>query len=109
MTPDNDSNGPGPWGSRGPRGNDPQGGKPWGQRPGGPQNDDRPDLDSMLRAAQNRFKGAFGGGKSPMGGFSPGMGFGVIIILLLGLWLGTGLYRVQPEEDAVIKTFGKWT
>lgn len=110
MTPDNDSKGPGPWGSRGPQGNNPQGNNPWGQKPGGPQNDDRPDLDSVLKEAQNRLKGAFGGGnKSPAEGFSPGKGLGLLFVLLLALWLGTGLYRVQPEEDAVIKLFGKWT
>ena len=35
--------------------------------------------------------------------------FLIFIIVVLGLWLSTGFYRVLPEENAIILTFGKWT
>ena len=33
----------------------------------------------------------------------------LIAILGLGLWLATGIYKVQPDENALIQRFGKWT
>ena len=112
----------GPWGGRSP-GNDSGGGSgngggdngggnnPWGQRPqgggsGGGQNE--PDLDEMLRQAQDRFKNTFGGKKSqsPM---EPGKAISLLLALLALVWLGSGFYTVQPEEHAVILTFGKLT
>ena len=100
----------GPWG-----GGNQGGGNPWGQRPangpGGSKGpDEDPDLDAVLRQAQDRFKNAFGGGKS--GGAAdmpPAKALGILFIAGIVIWLGTGFYRVQPAEDAVILTFGKWT
>ena len=113
----------GPWGGRGGSndggGNGGGGDKndkpnPWGQRPsnnggggGGGGRDNEPDLDDMLRQAQERFRGTFGGGKRPASDLDPGKAFGIILIILVALWLGTGFYTVQPQEDAVVLTFGK--
>lgn len=105
----------GPWGSppSGGGGNDggnKGGGKnPWGQGPqrgngGGPRGNG-PDLDDMLRQAQNRFRGGMGGGA---GGMPPHKAFFGIVLLLALLWLGTGFYRVEPGEHAVKMTFGAW-
>lgn len=110
----------GPWGGRpgndpgnggsggGNNGGDGNGGgnNPWGQRPRGGGND--PDLDEMLRQAQNKFKNSFGNRK-PQSGMEPGRAFGLLIALLLLVWLGSGFYTVQPEENAAILTFGKKT
>jgi membrane protease subunit HflK len=88
---------------------------PWGQRPqNGKGGDGGDNIDDMLRDAQNRFKNKMGGGG---GGFSAGglpqiqpeKAFLLILAALAFLWLGTGFYRVEPEENAVILTFGKWT
>ncbi len=108
---DNNSKGSGPWGSRN-QNNGQQNNGPWGQKPQGqgPRNEDAPDLDTVIRNAQDRFKGAFRGGKPPAGNpFSSGKSIGFVFLLILVLWLATGFYRVQPQENAVILTFGKWS
>lgn len=109
----------GPWGGRpgndqgGSGGNNNNGGgggnNPWGQRPrggGGGGND--PDLDDMLRQAQDKFKNTFGN-KKPTSSMDPGKAFSILLALLFLVWLGSGFYTVQPEENAAILTFGKLT
>jgi modulator of FtsH protease HflK len=85
----NQSGGGGPWGTGG-------GGQgPWGAggRP--------PDLEDILRKGQDRMKrflpGGFGSGRS------------LIFIVLVGfaLWLATGFYRVEPDEQGIALIFGK--
>lgn len=122
---DNDENmilNNGPWGGNGSGGGNNGGGNggdknPWGQRPSGGNNGD-PDLDAVLRQAQDKFKNAFGdrrngGGGNFGGGHFAGMPphklVGLGILAITALWLSTGFYRVLPEEDAVILTLGKWT
>jgi membrane protease subunit HflK len=92
----------GPWGSR-PSGND-EGDRT--VRPRGSKND-TPDLDNILRNAQDKFRHSLGGG-SP-GTDKPEISVGFLIAALAAIWLGTGLYRVQTSENAVLMTFGKWT
>lgn len=98
----------GPWGGNRPPGggnNNGGGNNPWGQgggKPGGGGRKDGPDLDDMLRQAQNRFRGGMGGNMEPQKAF-----FGILLILAL-IWLGTGFYRVEPGENAVRMTFGAW-
>lgn len=90
MSWDNNSNNNNPWGN--PR-------KPGGGRRGGPE---QPDMDEMWRKAQENLKdvlpGDFGGGRF----------IAIIVLAILGLWLASGLYIVQPGEQAVIQQFGKW-
>ncbi len=105
----------GPWGSRGGSGGsggdqgggNSGGGGGWNQKPSGGRNTD-PDLDDMLRQAQDKFKNTFGG-KRPSGDLDPGKAIFLLLGLLLLLWLGTGFYTVQPQENALILTFGKVT
>jgi len=55
-----------------------------------------PDIDDMLRKAQEALPGNFGGG-------------GVIIlaiIAIIALWAASGFYVVTPGEHAVIQRFG---
>lgn len=66
--------------------------------------DAAPDLDALLRQAQEKFNNIFKPGSSGKAG-----GIGLILAVLLVLWLGTGFYLVKPEENAVLLTFGKWT
>lgn len=106
----------GPWGNRGGSGGNGGGGNggngggnnPWNQRPSGNRGGNDPDLDEMLRQAQNKFRNTFGG-RRPGGDMAPGRAFGILLGLLALLWLATGFYTVQPDEDAVILTFGKLT
>ena len=56
----------------------------------------------------SRFKGIFG----MLGG--SGKGFGPILILIIiiigaGIWLASGLFSVQPGEQAALKMFGKYS
>ncbi|TAL35564.1 MAG: FtsH protease activity modulator HflK [Alphaproteobacteria bacterium] len=104
----------GPWGHRGGGGGDDgdkgggdKGGGNWSQRPSGGRNND-PDLDEMLRQAQDKFKNTFGG-KRPTADLDPGKAILLLIFLVFLLWMGTGFYTVQPQENALILTFGKVT
>ena len=92
----------GPWGIVDSGKND-KSKRPSGQRPSSGGNE--PDLEDLLRQAHDRFGNMFNS-KSPGDGLK---GIGIILILILALWLGTGFYRVQPGENAVLLTFGKWT
>ncbi|WP_417824504.1 FtsH protease activity modulator HflK [Thalassospira lucentensis] len=99
--PWNSQGGGGPWGSGGNNGG---GQNPWGQRPsggGGGGGNTPPDFDEMIRKGQERLKRLFPGG----GGYK---GFVLIGIAIIGIWLLTGFYRVQPGEQGVTLLFGKW-
>ncbi|MHC8492452.1 FtsH protease activity modulator HflK [Thalassospira sp. SM2505] len=98
--PWNSQGGGGPWGGGGNNGG---GQNPWGQRPsgGGGGGNTPPDFDEMIRKGQERLKRLFPGG----GGYK---GFVLIGIAVIGLWLLTGFYRVQPGEQGVTLLFGKW-
>jgi modulator of FtsH protease HflK len=91
--------------------NEPGGEKrnPW-NRPQQSQN----DLDDVLRNFQRRLSALFGrgsGGGGLSGGTnSPGFGRGLssILVLIGAVWIGSGLYRVDAQERAVILRFGKY-
>ncbi len=95
--------GRGPWG-QGPSGGGPGGPQnPWGggQKPGGGAQP--PDLEEILRQAQERLRGMFPGGKLR------GQGLGLVAGILLVLWLATGIYQVKPDELGVVLRFGKFS
>jgi membrane protease subunit HflK len=91
--------------------NEPGGEKrnPW-NRPQQSQN----DLDDVLRNFQRRLSALFGrGGGGPTGGGGPsatsfGKGLTSALILIGVLWIGSGLYRVDAQERAVVLRFGKY-
>jgi modulator of FtsH protease HflK len=91
--------------------NEPGGEKrnPW-NRPQQSQN----DLDDVLRNFQRRLSALFGrgsgGGGLSGGASSPGFGRGLgsILVLIGAVWIGSGLYRVDAQERAVILRFGKY-
>jgi modulator of FtsH protease HflK len=92
--------------------NEPGGEKrnPW-NRPQQAQN----DLDDVLRNFQRRLSALFGrgGGGSNLGSGQGSQGFGkgasTIIVLIIAVWVGSGLYRVDAQERAVVLRFGKYT
>jgi len=78
---------------------------PWGRKQG-PQ---PPDIDELIRRMQERLSGMFGG-KGGGGGIS-GPGKGVMtggIVLVLLLWVVSGIYVVAADEEAVVLRFGKF-
>jgi len=89
--------------------NEPGGEKrnPW-NRPQQAQN----DLDDVLRNLQRRLSALFGRGGGGVGG-APGSasfnrGLGSALILIGAVWIGSGIYRVDAQERAVILRFGKY-
>lgn len=106
MAWDNQSGGDGrnPWGGggggQGPR-------NPWGggggQGPrGGGGGAVPPDLDELLRRAREDFS------RLLPGGLGPEKLIAAVLVVLAGLWLASGFYLVQPNENAVVLTFGKY-
>lgn len=91
-----------PWNSQGPWQSGGGGRGPWGGRPGGgPQ---PPDLEELVRRSQEKFRGLFSGG----GGGTPGRrGILLVGLVLVAIWLASGIYRVLPEEQGVVLRFGK--
>src|SRR5580700_7631567 len=85
--------GGGPWGS-GPKG-------PWGSgpQPVGPR---PPDLEDLLRRAQDRLQQLL------PGGYFSGLGIGLVLIGALAIWAMSGFYRVQSEELGIVLRFGKY-
>ena len=83
---------------------------PWGSPPGGggPSGNgsgtrkEPPSLDDIIKNFQKNIN-KFSGGKS--GGSKPII-LGLIVIL--GLYIASGLYRVLPDEQGVVLRFGKF-
>jgi membrane protease subunit HflK len=89
--------------------NEPGGEKrnPW-NRPQTAQN----DLDDVLRNLQRRLSALFGRGGGGVGGApsSPSFnrGLGSALVLIAAVWIGSGIYRVDAQERAIILRFGKY-
>jgi modulator of FtsH protease HflK len=83
-------NGTGPSAPRGPWGRDPQ-----GEPPGGP-----PDFEDFLRRGQDRLRRYM-----PSGGFTMGT-LAALGLIVLGVWLASGVYFVSPDEEGVVLRFG---
>jgi membrane protease subunit HflK len=86
--------------------NEPGGEKrnPW-NRPQQSQN----DLDDVLRNIQRKLAALFG--RNSGGGPNSsnlGKGVGSIIVLIAVAWVGSGVYRVDAQERAVILRFGQY-
>ena len=85
---------------------------PWGSPPGGGgrmpggngsgSRQDPPSLDDLIKNFQktiNKFSGGKSGGSRPI----------VIgLLIILGLYIASGLYRVLPDEQGVVLRFGKF-
>ncbi len=83
----------GPWGSgNGNRGNN--GGGPFGNRR-------PPDMEDVIRKGQERLRNLIPGG---MGSFK---GLLLIALAAIVIWLLTGFFRVQPNQQAIQLIFGK--
>ena len=77
---------------------------PWGSSGNGSgRRGPGPNMDDVIRNAQNRFKGMM------PGSFFGKLGPMVIIGILILIWLASGFYRVLPDEQGVVLQFGKYT
>ncbi|MDB5956245.1 FtsH protease activity modulator HflK [Ramlibacter sp.] len=81
-----------------------------------------PDLDELWRDFNRKLGGLFGGrrtgggngGYGGGGNFQPdmksaGVGAGLIAIVVVVIWMGTGIFIVQEGQQAVITRFGKYS
>ncbi|MBX3513306.1 MAG: FtsH protease activity modulator HflK [Xanthobacteraceae bacterium] len=88
----------GPWGG-GPRG-------PWGSGPqqgpgrGGNQ---PPDLEDLIRRGQDRLKSVLPGS----GNFGSRGGL-ILLFAVIVIWLLSGFYRVNTDEQGIVLRFGKF-
>jgi modulator of FtsH protease HflK len=108
----------------GPFGGGPFGSGPFGSGGGGGAG---PDLDKLIDQAQayirNLLGGGSGGGRGvgPRGGpgggyggggllghFTSGRGLVLALLAIVALWIGSGFYRVQPDEQGVVMRFGAY-
>jgi membrane protease subunit HflK len=94
-----------PWSNQGGGWQGGGGQGPWGGRSGGGQQP--PDLEELLRRSQEKVKRLFPGGAG--GGFGGNRrGLVLIPLIVLAIWLASGFYRVQPDEQGVVLRFGEW-
>jgi membrane protease subunit HflK len=90
-----------PWGDNN-KGNGDKNDRPRKRNGSGGNYNEPPDLDDVLRKAQENLKEFF-----------PGSFNGITIVLLSlliigGLWATSGFYIVNPGEHVVIQRFGNW-
>ena len=104
-----------PWGEGGsnrPPGAPPPPDGPWGDGPRRPGSGSRrpgpPDIEAILARLQSGFRRRFGGGPRAA---LPSGGRAVLLVVLLALvlWLGSGFYRVEPDEQGVVLRFGAFS
>jgi membrane protease subunit HflK len=90
----------GPWGG-GPKG-------PWGsgQQPGpGRGGNQPPDLEDLIRRGQDRLKSVLpGGGGTGFGG----RGWILVFFAAIVIWLLSGFYRVNTDEQGIVLRFGRF-
>ncbi len=91
--------GPSPWGN-------PRPGGPWGTPPpsgpsggGGRGGGPGPDLDDLIRQAQDWVRRVL-----PNRGGTKGLA--ILGVIVVGIWAVSGFYRIQPDEEGVVLRFG---
>lgn len=80
---------------------------PWGRPSGKPNKPSRaqnPDFNDAFGKAKEKFSGLMPGGSN---GLKGGLTIPLLIVGLL--WVVSGVYYVEPGEDAVIQRFGAWS
>jgi len=87
--------------------NEPEKGKdPWKGK------DQPPDLDEAFKRIHEKFKKTFSGGTGKSNNTSSGGGVsllvGLVALFILAIWALSGIFIVDPAEQAVILRFGKY-
>lgn len=95
-----------PWGSSNNQGGNSGGNK--GGRDKGP-----PDLDDIFRKLSKKL-GGFGGGKNDNSGGqnTPGRSgrlIGIVVVVAVLIWAGSGFYTIKEAERGVVTRFGKFS
>lgn len=86
---------------------------PWGQGPSGGGGNQPPDLDELIRRAQEKFRQVFsGGGGAPGGGAGMGTGGGrgpifLVAIVIIGFLAYSSFFRVNANEKGIVLRFGE--
>ena len=90
--------GGGPWGGG-------QGGGPWGGKDNRPRGSGPrpPDLEEVLRKGQDRLKNLM------PGGMGSARGIVLIALVIVVIWLASGFYRVETNQQAIELVFGRPT
>ncbi|MEI7712880.1 MAG: protease modulator HflK, partial [Rhodospirillales bacterium] len=118
--------GPSPWGSGGSGNEGPSQPPPGGPQPGGPNRgrppSGPPDLDQLIAQVQAFIRNAMGdgggngrgpngpGGPGFLGGFfNSGRGLSILAMAVVALWVASGVYRIQPDEQGVVLRFGAYS
>ncbi len=67
-----------------------------------------PDVDQIIARIQAFIRSILGGGGGggPRSRFTGGRGLALIGIAVVALWLASGIYRVEPDEQGVVLRFG---
>ena len=95
----------GPWGTRRRKSQDSGGGNgsdesPWGRFSGG-GGGEPPDFDDFMRKGQERLNRLFPGGLT-------GKVILIGVLIIAGIWLATGFYRVEAGQRGVELIFGRY-
>lgn len=81
---------------------------PWKQ---GGRNQGPPDLDEVLRNLSKKLGGIFGGnnnsGPSQSNGSAAGLVF--VLIAVLVVWAGSGIYTIKESERAIVLRLGQYS
>lgn len=101
--PWNDNANPGPWGS--PSGGDDKRDQPRRPSGGGPRRPGPPDFNGGFDRIAQRLRDLMGGaGGGPRRGLVP-----IVIGGAFAAWALSGFYVVQPNEQAIVLTFGAYS
>ena len=91
------------------------GGGPFGGGGGPFGGGNQPDLDRLIAQAQGYIRSLLGGGSGRgsggrgFGGFANSRGLVLLLLAVVVLWVGSGFYRVQPDEQGVVLRFGAYS
>jgi membrane protease subunit HflK len=92
--------------------NEPGGDKdPWG---GNGKDQGPPDLDEVVKKLNDKMGGLFGGGRRSSGGpdrsdHGPSSaGIGMVAVIVVLVWLASGIYIIEPAQRGVILRFGAY-
>lgn len=83
--------------------NDDDDNNPWQPRQ---DEEDSQDIEELLRKSQSKVRRIMNGGGKGAGFGRKGI-WGIVAVVLL-LWLLSGFYQVQPQEQGVVLRFGKY-
>ena len=118
----NNGGGPNPWGNPGGGNQPPRPGGPGPNRPdnrpenpwgGGPRPagaGSLPDLDELIARMQDKARrfvpGGPGGPFGRRGGGGGGRLWAIFGLVAVAIWLASGFYRVQPDQQGIVLRFG---